>query len=263
VATFSRSDDLRGGGVRRRGPAWRPVRRELTFSGIVMRGVDVYRAGNRRTVAVRRRGASCRVNGVGRDPIRRGRTQPPLSPAVPTVAPRIPDGLCAALGCDRAQPGAATLERVAAMPGRHGRHVGGRRMVVSRRRCGTSSWATDTWLGPDDPGKSSGPIPSHRSAERRRRGRRSGHVDLHDGHAAVRRKCWEVRAGRVAMVRDFLATVTPDELGRDAHEPVGPGDRRSTLSLPARDPRGGNGGAPPLRPCATLDAIEAASDARS
>ena len=56
----------------------------------------------------------------------------------------------------------------------------------------------------------------------------------------------EVRAGRVAMVRDFLATVTSDELAatrKNPWDPESPGDHPV---LPARDPRGGVG-APPLR----------------
>ena len=55
-----------------------------------------------------------------------------------------------------------------------------------------------------------------------------------------------VRAERVAMVSDFLAAVTPEQLARAAHQPVGaavPGDRPV---VPAHDPRGGVG-APPLR----------------
>ena len=56
----------------------------------------------------------------------------------------------------------------------------------------------------------------------------------------------EVRAGRVAMVRDFLATVTDDELAEAAQEPVGPRVRGDHPVVPAHDPRGGVG-APPLR----------------
>ena len=56
----------------------------------------------------------------------------------------------------------------------------------------------------------------------------------------------EVRAGRVAMVRDFLATVTPDELAVTRKNPWAPEYPETTLLVPARDPRGGVG-APPLR----------------
>jgi hypothetical protein len=39
-----------------------------------------------------------------------------------------------------------------------------------------------------------------------------------------------VRAGRIAMVRDFLADVTPDELARQCPHPWAPGRTRSALS---------------------------------
>ena len=44
----------------------------------------------------------------------------------------------------------------------------------------------------------------------------------------------EVRAGRVAMVRDFLATVTPDELAatrKNPHDPEHPETVRSCLHV--------------------------------
>ena len=56
----------------------------------------------------------------------------------------------------------------------------------------------------------------------------------------------EARAGRVAMVRDFLATVTPDEAGRAPQEPARPLARGDHALLPPRDPQGGVG-APSLR----------------
>ena len=40
----------------------------------------------------------------------------------------------------------------------------------------------------------------------------------------------EVRAGRVAMVRDFLATVTPDELAATRRNPARPGHQETVLS---------------------------------
>lgn len=40
----------------------------------------------------------------------------------------------------------------------------------------------------------------------------------------------EGRAGRVAMVRDFLATVTSQELGQARKNPRDPGRRQATLS---------------------------------
>ena len=56
----------------------------------------------------------------------------------------------------------------------------------------------------------------------------------------------EARAGRVAMVRDFLATVTPDELAASAGTRTIPRLPRDHPLVPAHDPRGGVG-APPLR----------------
>jgi hypothetical protein len=40
----------------------------------------------------------------------------------------------------------------------------------------------------------------------------------------------DVRAGRVAMVRDFLATVTPEELAVPRRNPWDPGNPETTLS---------------------------------
>jgi len=40
----------------------------------------------------------------------------------------------------------------------------------------------------------------------------------------------EARAGRVAMVRDFLATVTPDELRTTRKNPHDPSHAQTTLS---------------------------------
>jgi len=56
----------------------------------------------------------------------------------------------------------------------------------------------------------------------------------------------EVRAGRVAMVRDFLATVTSLELAATRKKPVGPRAPGDHPLVPACDPRGGVG-TPPLR----------------
>jgi hypothetical protein len=39
----------------------------------------------------------------------------------------------------------------------------------------------------------------------------------------------EVRAGRVAMVRDYLATVTPEELAGTRHDPWGEGGQPTAL----------------------------------
>ena len=56
----------------------------------------------------------------------------------------------------------------------------------------------------------------------------------------------EARAGRVAIMRDFLATVTTGDLAAARKKPVGSRIPRDHLVLPARASPGGVG-APPLR----------------
>ena len=56
----------------------------------------------------------------------------------------------------------------------------------------------------------------------------------------------EVRAGRVAMVRDFLAAVTSDELAAARTNPWNPEYQETTLSCLHVNPRGGVG-APSIR----------------
>ena len=57
----------------------------------------------------------------------------------------------------------------------------------------------------------------------------------------------EVRADHVALVRNFLASVTPGELAAQP-EPVGAGPARDSARLPARHPRGGVGAPSLCRP---------------
>ena len=54
----------------------------------------------------------------------------------------------------------------------------------------------------------------------------------------------KARAGRVAMVREFLAGLEPDKLGGSDAEPVEPGPQREHVVLPARDPVRGVGTSP-------------------
>jgi hypothetical protein len=72
----------------------------------------------------------------------------------------------------------------------------------------------------------------------------------------------EVRAEHQAAVRDFLATVSPEELAMPRANPWAPEHPENHLVLPARDPAGGVG-APPLRrtrsrhPRGSLDRLKA------
>ena len=153
-----------------------------------------------------------------------------------------PDGLRAAWAALE-RTWAATLERVAAMPaGTVDVSVGGEWSFAQTLR--HLVLATDIWLGRaileiEQPFHPLGQPDAGAAADGLDM---SIFTTVTPSYAEV----LEVRADRVAMVRDFLATVTADELAATAQEPVGariPGDRPV---LPARDPRGGVG-APPLR----------------
>ena len=134
-----------------------------------------------------------------------------------------PDGLRAAWAALE-RTWAATLERVAAMPaGTVDVSVGGEWSFAQTLR--HLVLATDMWLGRaileiEQPFHPIGQTDA---------GAEDDGVDMSifttvtPSYAEV----LEVRAGRVAMVRDFLATVTPDELAatrKNPHGPRTPGD---------------------------------------
>ena len=89
--------------------------------------------------------------------------------------------------------------------------------------------ATDIWLGRGIL-ENEQPFHPYRSGGPRCRGGRPRPVGLHDGPYRRTPKCLEVRAGRVAKVRDFLAAVTSDELAAARNNPWNPEYQETTLS---------------------------------
>ena len=170
----------------------------------------------------RRTASFLRVNGVDVIPF----VEAELNRRFPGRADRRaedPDGLRAAWAALE-RTWAATLERVAAMPaGTVDVSVDGEWSFAQTLR--HLVLATDMWLGqaileieqPFHPLGLSG---------RRHRGRRRCDMSVFTTDAPSYAEVLEVRAGRVAMVRDFLATVTPGRAGRGAQEPARPASTR-------------------------------------
>ncbi len=223
MATFTRSDDLQGAefvGTDLRGARF--VRADL--SGVLMRAVDVSGA-DIDSPWLFDGGNFLRVNGVDVIPL----VEAELNRRFPGRADRRaadPDGLRAAWATLE-RTWAATLDRVAAMPaGTVDVSVGGEWSFAQTLR--HLVMATDTWLG--------GAIleiaqPFHPLGQPDA-GAAAGGVDMSifttvtPSYADV----LEVRAGRVAMVRDFLATVTPGELAATRKDPWGESYQQTTLS---------------------------------
>ena len=239
MATFTRSDDLQGAefvGADLRGARF--VGADL--SGVVMRGVEVQGA-DIDAPWLFDGDSFLRVNGVDVIPF----VEAELNRRFPGRADRRagdPDGLRAAWAALE-RTWAATLERVAAMPaGTVDVSVDGEWSFAQTLR--HLVLATDMWLGRaileiEQPFHPIGLLDA---------GTEDDGLDMSIFTTATPSyaEVLEVRAGRVAMVRDFLATVTPDELAatrKNPHDPRTPGDHPL---VPARDPRGGVG-APPLR----------------
>jgi DinB family protein/pentapeptide repeat protein len=223
MATFTRSDDLRGAefvDADLRGARF--VGADL--SGVVMRAVDVQGADIDAPWLFN--GESfLRVNGVDVIPF----VEAELNRRFPGRADRRagdPDGLRAAWAALE-RTWAATLERVAAMPaGTVDVSVGGEWSFAQTLR--HLVLATDAWLGRaileiEQPFHPIGL--AHASAE-------DDGLDMSifttvtPSYAEV----LEVRASRVAMVRDFLATVTSDELAATRKNPWGERYQQTTLS---------------------------------
>jgi hypothetical protein len=223
MATFTRSDDLRAAefvGTDLRGARF--VGADL--SGVVMRGIDL-------------QGADIdapwlfdgenflRVNGVDVVPL----VEAELNRRFPGRADRRagdPDGLRAAWAAIE-RTWAATLERVAAMPaGTVDVSVGGEWSFAQTLR--HLVLAADAWLGraileigqPFHPIGQAGPGAEDDGLEM------SIFTTVNPSYAEV----LDVRAGRVAMVRDFLATVTTDELARPRDNPWNPEFQETTVS---------------------------------
>jgi hypothetical protein len=222
MTTFTRSDELQAAefvDADLRGARF--VRADL--SGVVMREVDV--DGADIDAPWLSHGSFLRVNGVDVIPL----VEAELNRRFPGRADRRaadPDGLRAAWATLE-RTWAATLERVAAMPaGTVDISVGGEWSFAQTLR--HLVLATDAWLGrailqleqPFHPIGQTG----------------AGAVDdgldmsifttVTPSYADV----LEVRAGRVAMVRDFLATVTSDELAATRTNPWDPEYRETTLT---------------------------------
>jgi hypothetical protein len=222
MATFTRSDELKGAefvDADLRGARF--VGADL--SSVVMRGVDV--AGADIDAPWLPDGGFLRVNGVDVIPL----VEAELNRRFPGRADRRagdPDGLRAAWAMLE-RTWAATLERVAAMPtGTVDVSVGGEWSFAQTLR--HLVLATDAWLGlpileieqPFHPLGQAGPGAEDDGLDM------SIFTTVTPSYAEV----LEVRAGRVAMVRDFLATVTSDDLGEKRKNPWAPEYPETTLS---------------------------------
>ncbi len=223
MVTFARSSDLRGAefiGADLHGARFA----EADLSGVVMRGVnadgvdidDPFLCDD---------GSFLRVNGVDVIPF----VEAELNRRFPGRAARRaedPDGLRAAWSAlERAW--SATLARVAEMPaGTVDVPVGGEWSFAQTLR--HLVLATDMWLGRAvlQLGQPFHPIGLlHASTE-------EDGFDLSVFTTAqpLYAEVLDVRAGRVAMVRGFLATVTPDGLAAPRENPHDPGDQKTTRS---------------------------------
>jgi hypothetical protein len=222
ATTFSGSDDLAGAkfvDANLRGARF--VGADL--SGVVMRGVDV--SGADIDAPWLPHGGSLRVNGV--DVIRFVEAE--LDRRFPGRSERRaedPDGLRAAWAALE-RSWAATLNRVEAMPtGTVDVSVGGEWSFAQTLR--HLVLATDAWLrraileieqpfhpiglafvGAEDDGLD---------------------MSVFRTDTPTWAEVLEARAGRVAMVRDFLATVTPEELAATRRNPWSPEYQETTLS---------------------------------
>jgi len=222
MATFTRSDDLQSAefaGADLRGARF--VGADL--SGVVMRGVDVQ--GAEIDAPWLFDGESfLLVNGVDVIPF----VDAELNRRFPGRADRRagdPDGLRAAWAAIE-RTWAATLERVAAMPaGAVDVSVGGEWSFAQTLR--HLVLAADMWLG-----RAILEIeqPFHRlalvDAGSNDGVDRSVFATVTPSYAEV----LEARAGRVAMVRDLLATITPNELAAPRKNPHDPDLGETTLS---------------------------------
>ena len=217
ATTFTRSDDLQKAEF---------VAADLTgarfvesdLSGVVMRGVEVRGADIDAPWLVH--GGSFLVNGV--DVI--GFVEAELNRRFPGRAERRaedPDGLRAAWAALE-RVWAATLERVAAMPpGTVDVSVSGEWSFAQTLR--HLVHATDIWLG-------RGVLEVEQPFHPLGLGDTSFQDDDSSTDAPSYDEVLEVRRGRVAMVRDFLASVTPDELAATRHNPHEPEYPETTLS---------------------------------
>ena len=223
MATFARSDDLRGAefvGADLRGARFV----EADLSGVVMRGVYVHGA-DIDAPWIFDGESFLRVNGVDVIPF----VEAELNRRFPGRADRRagdPDGLRAAWAALE-RTWAGTLERVAAMPpGTVDVSVGGEWSFAQTLQ--HLVLATDMWLGRAilEVEQPFHPIGLTDTSTEEDGLDRSVFATATPSYAEV----LEARAGRVAMVRDFLAAATPDVLAATRQDPHDPEGQETTLS---------------------------------
>ena len=222
LATFTKSDDLQGAefvDVNLRGASF--VGADL--SGVVMRGVDM--SGADIDAPWLPHGEFLRVNGVDVIPF----VEAELNRLFPGRADRRandPDGLRAAWATLERTWG-TTLERVAAMPADSvDVSVSGEWSFAQTLR--HLVLATDMWLGK---GILEIEQPYHPIGQTDASAEDDGlDMSIFTTVTPSYDEVLEVRAGRVAMVRDFLATVTSNELAVTRKNPHAPEYPETTLS---------------------------------
>ena len=223
MATFTRSDELQGAeffDVNLRGARF--VGADL--SGVVMRGVDLQGADIDAPWLLEGDGFLL-VNGVDVAPL----IEAELNRRFPGRADRRagdPDALRAAWGALE-RTWAATLERVAAMPaGTVDRSTGGEWSFAQTLR--HLVMATDTWLGRailqiDQPYHALGQPHAEYATD-------GYDLSVFSTGSPSYTEVLEARAGRVAMVRDFLTTVTSSYLAAMRTNPWAPDHQETVLS---------------------------------
>jgi hypothetical protein len=222
MAAFTRSDELQGAefiDADLRGARF--VGADL--SGVVMRGVNVSGADIDDPWLCDGE-SSLRVSGIDVVPF----IEAELNRRFPGRGDRRagdPDGLRAAwvtLECTWA----ATLERAAAMPaGTVDDSVGGEWSLAQTLRhlvLATDMWLRGAVMEIDQPFHPIGQTDASLADSR--------DMSIFTTVAPSYAEVLEVRAGRVAMVRDFLATVTSDELAGTRRNPHDPEGRETVLS---------------------------------
>ena len=223
MVTFKRSDELRKAefvGTDLTGARFV----EADLSGVVMRGVDVQGADIDAPWLLEGEG-SLRVNGVNVAPF----VDAELNRRFPGRAGRRaadPDGLRAAWAAlERTWP--ATLERAAAMPaGTVDVPVGGEWSFAQTMR--HLVLATDMWLGRaileiKQPFHPIGLLCASIEGD-------GMDMSVFTTATPPYAEVLQVRAGRIAMVRDFLATVTAEVLAAPRKNPHDPGRQETTRS---------------------------------
>src|SRR5262245_35552666 len=223
MAIFSRSDDLQGAefvDANLRGARF--VRSDL--SGVVMRAVDV-RGADIDAPWLLDGESSLRVNGVDVAPLVEAELNRRFPGRVDRRA-KDPHGLRAAWAALE-YTWAATLERVAAMPADTVEvSVDGQWSFAQTLR--HLVMASDTWLGRAILDKDQ---PYHPFGQPNAEYETDGNdMSVFTTDTPSYAEVLEVRAGRVAMVRDFLVAVTSDQLAATRRNPHAPEYPETVLS---------------------------------